>query len=179
MIVFSVSRCNSCGLVYINPRPAVSEFKTIYPENYHAFDFSEENFGIVHKIRSRLEANRVLSWCKDLPDDARILDVGCGDGFHLDLLKKYGKKTWRLDGIDIDERAVEMAKNRNLNVKLGTISDIENERENFYDFAFTVQTIEHVEQPFEFLSAIRKVLKTGGKFVVVTDNTDSYDFKLI
>ncbi len=175
---FNAMQCNSCGLVYVNPRPDVSEFRTIYPENYHAFDFSEENFGIVHKIRSRLEAKRILSWCKDLPDDARILDVGCGDGFHLELLKNYGKKTWQSDGIDIDERAVGMAENRNLNVSRGTIDDIKNERENFYDFAFTVQTVEHVEQPFEFLSAIKYVLKPGGKLVVVTDNTDSYDFRL-
>lgn len=173
---FNAMQCNSCGLVYVNPRPSVSEFETIYPSNYHSFDFSEENFGIVHKIRSRLEANRVLSWCKKLPDDAKILDVGCGDGFHLDLLKKYGNKNWSLDGIDIDKRAVEMAKKRDLNVKHGTIDDVA--ETNFYDFAFTVQTIEHVEQPFEFLKAIRKVLKTGGKLVVVTDNTDSYDFKL-
>lgn len=175
---FNAMQCDSCGLVYVNPRPDVSEFATIYPSNYHALDFSEENFGIIHKIRSRLEANRVLSWCEELPDDAKILDVGCGDGFHLELLKKYGNKKWMLEGIDIDERAVEMAKNRGLNVKQGTIVDIENEKQNFYDFAFTVQTIEHVEQPFEFLSAIRKVLKPKGKLVVVTDNTDSYDFKI-
>lgn len=175
---FNAMRCNSCGLIYVNPRPDASEFETIYPANYHAFDFSEENFGIVHKIRSRLEARRVLSWCADLPENARILDVGCGDGFHLDLLKKYGDKNWILEGIDIDERAVEMAKRRDLNVSHGTISDIETTRENFYDFAFTVQTIEHVEQPNAFLSAIKKVLKPGGKLVVVTDNTDSYDFKI-
>lgn len=175
---FSAMRCDSCGLVYLNPRPAVAEFKTIYPENYHAFDFSEKDFGIVYKIRSRLEAKRVVRWCAGLADDARILDVGCGDGFHLDLLKKHGAKNWHLEGIDIDGRAVEMATKRGLNVTLGTIQDIENERENFYDFAFTVQTIEHVEQPFEFLKAIKKVLKKGGKLVVVTDNTDSFDFKL-
>lgn len=175
---FSAMQCSACGLVYLNPRPDISEFETIYPSNYHAFDFSEEDFGIVYKIRSRLEAKRVLSWCKDLPDDARILDVGCGDGFHLNLLKQYGKKDWRLDGIDIDKRAVEMALNRKLNVRLGTIDDIKNERENSYDFAFTIQTIEHIEKPFEFLSAIEKVLKPGGKLIVVTDNTDSFDFKI-
>ncbi|MGI8495940.1 MAG: class I SAM-dependent methyltransferase, partial [Pyrinomonadaceae bacterium] len=113
---FNAMQCDSCGLVYVNPRPSVAEFVTIYPANYHAFDFSQENFGIVHKIRSRLEANRVLSWCKNLPSDARILDVGCGDGFHLELLQKYGEKNWQLEGIDIDERAVEMAKKRDLNV---------------------------------------------------------------
>lgn len=40
--------CNSCGLVYLNPRPDVSEFETIYPPNYHAFDFSEKDFGVVY-----------------------------------------------------------------------------------------------------------------------------------
>lgn len=173
---FNAMQCDSCGLVYLNPRPDVSEFATIYPANYHAFDFSEENFGIVHKIRSRLEANRVLSWCAGLADDARILDVGCGDGFHLELLKKYGGKNWLLEGIDLDARAVEMARNRGLNARLGTVQDIK--ESDFYDFAFTVQTIEHVEQPDEFLRAIKRILKPGGKLVVVTDNTDSYDFKL-
>lgn len=173
---FDAVQCDSCGLIYLNPRPDVSEFQTIYPSNYHAFDFSEENFGIVHKIRSRLEANRVLSWCKGLPDDAEILDVGCGDGFHLELLKKYGSENWRLEGIDLDARAVEMAKNRGLNVRLGTVQDIK--ETDLYDFAFTVQTIEHVEQPDDFLRSIKRVLKPGGKLVIVTDNTDSYDFRL-
>ena len=39
---FLAMRCNSCGLVYLNPRPNISEFERIYPVNYHAFDFSEK-----------------------------------------------------------------------------------------------------------------------------------------
>ncbi len=52
--IFSAMQCNSCDLVYLNPRPSVSEFDRIYPSNYHAFDFSEKDFGFVYKIRSRL-----------------------------------------------------------------------------------------------------------------------------
>ncbi len=175
--IFVAMRCDSCGLVYLNPRPDVSEFEAIYPSNYHAFDFSAEDFGVVYKIRSRLEAKRVLSWCKGLADDARILDVGCGDGFHLDLLKRYGKKSWRLEGIDFDKRAVEMAEKKNLKIHTGTAEDL-NLPKNTYDFAFMVQTIEHVEHPEKVLSAVFEILKSGGKLVVVTDNTDSIDFKL-
>ncbi len=121
--VFAAVKCASCDLVYLNPRPDVSEFATIYPSNYHAFDFAEADYGIVYKIRSRLEANRLLSWCEDLPDDARILDVGCGDGFHLKLLQEYGKKTWQLEGVDLDERAAEMAEKADLKVHVGTVED--------------------------------------------------------
>lgn len=175
--IFVAMRCDSCGLVYLNPRPDVSEFETIYPSNYHAFDFSEADFGLVYKIRSRLEANRVLSWCKGLPEKAKILDVGCGDGFHLNLLKKYGDKSWSLEGIDVDRRAAEMAEKSGLKVHIGTVESLDLPR-NTYDFAFMVQTIEHVEHPEKVLSAVSEILKPGGKLVVVTDNTDSTDFRI-
>lgn len=174
---FVAMRCDECGLVYLNPRPDVSEFETIYPANYHAFDFSEKDFGVVYKIRSRLEARRVLSWCKNLPDSAKILDVGCGDGFHLNLIKAYGNKTWQLEGIDIDERAAQMAEKSGLNVHVGTVETLDLP-ENSYDFAFMIQTIEHVAHPEMVLAAVLKILKPGARLVVVTDNTDSLDFTL-
>lgn len=174
---FLAMQCNSCGLVYLNPRPSVVEFDRIYPSSYHAFDFSEEDFGFVHKIRSRLEAKRLLELCEDLPGDARILDVGCGDGFHLNLLKKYGKAGWTLEGVDIDRRAAQMAEKAGLKVHIGTIEELDLP-ENTYDLAFMIQTIEHVEKPEKVLSAVRKILKPNGKLVVVTDNTGSFDFAL-
>jgi 2-polyprenyl-3-methyl-5-hydroxy-6-metoxy-1,4-benzoquinol methylase len=173
---FIAMQCNSCGLVYLNPRPAISEFEKIYPSNYHAFDFSEKHFGIIHKIRSQLEAKRLLSWCKGLPDHARILDVGCGDGFHLKLLREYGKKTWKLEGVDLDRRAVKLAEKSGLNVYLGSIETLDLPL-NSYDLAMMIATIEHVENPVEILSAVRKLLKPDGKLVIVTDNTDSLDFR--
>jgi 2-polyprenyl-3-methyl-5-hydroxy-6-metoxy-1,4-benzoquinol methylase len=173
---FFAMKCNTCSLVYLNPRPDISEFEKIYPKNYHAFDFSVKDFGIVYKIRSRLEAKRLLSWCDGLPDDARILDVGCGDGFHLNLLRQYGKKSWTPEGIDMDKRAIDMAQKAGLTVHRGSVETIDLPL-NSYDLAFTVQTIEHVEKPDEVLNGIRKLLKPGGRLVIVTDNTDSLDFK--
>ena len=148
---FSAVRCHACGLVYLNPRPDVSEFETIYPPDYHAFDFSERDFGVVYKIRSRLEAKRLLSWCAGLPNDARILDVGCGDGFHLNLLKQYGSKNWTLEGVDVDKRAARMAEKAGLKVHLGTIEEI-NLPPNSFDLAIMIQTIEHVAAPYDSLS---------------------------
>ena len=174
--IFSALRCHSCGLIYLNPRPDISGFEKIYPSNYHAFNFSEKEFGIVYKIRSWLEAKRLLHSCGDLPDNAHILDVGCGDGFHLNLLRQYGKKSWLLEGIDMDKRAVEMAKKSGLIVHRGSIESIDLQQ-NSYDFAFMIQTIEHLEKPVEVLQGIRKFLKPGGKLLIVTDNTGSFDFK--
>lgn len=175
--VFAAMQCNLCGLVYLNPRPSVSEFERIYPPTYHAFDFSAEEFGFVHKVRSRLEANRLLALCKDLGNDTKILDVGCGDGFHLRLLRDYGNKNWTLEGLDASEKAVEAANKSGIKVHLGTAEN-NDLPENTYDLAFLIQTIEHVEKPNEVLPAICRVLKPNGKLIIVTDNTDSFDFKL-
>jgi SAM-dependent methyltransferase len=173
---FLAVKCRGCGLVYLNPRPAMTELDRIYPPDYHAFDFSADRYGFVYKVRQRLEAKRILKACKDLPDNARILDVGCGDGFHLDLLQKFGKSSWQLEGIDMSDRAVEMGKLRGLEIHQGTVQSMAIP-EGTYDLAFMIATIEHVDQPLEVLQAVGKMLKPGGRVVMVTDNTDTLDFK--
>lgn len=174
---FLAVRCKSCSLIYLNPRPSISEFDKIYPPTYHAFDFTQKKFGLAFKVRSYLEARRLLHRCRNLPDNARILDVGCGDGFHLGLLREFGKKNWTLEGIDLDKRAIEMATHSGFNVHFGSVEQVELPVESF-DMIFMIQTIEHVEKPDEVLRAIYKLLRKGGRLVIVTDNTGSIDFKL-
>jgi len=164
---FYVSQCNSCRLVYLNPRPDISEFKRIYPSNYHAFEFSEKEFGFVYKVRRRLEANRLLSWCNDLPEDARILDVGSGDGFHLDVLREFGKNNWQLEGLDVDERAVKIGRKNGLTIHHGTL-ETANLPKKAYDLIILVQTVEHVAEPTRLLRQIRSILRPGTKIVCKT-----------
>ena len=174
---FTAMQCRECSLVYLNPRPTFEEFERIYPPNYHAFEFSESEFGFVFKVRRRLEANRLLSWCKNLPENAKIIDIGCGDGFHLELLKDFGKKTWTLEGVDADERAASMAEKKGLTVHCGLLENLDLKAES-YDLAILIQTIEHVADPPQLLREVRSLLRPGGRIVIVTDNTDSLDFTL-
>lgn len=172
---FDVYRCRQCGNVYLNPRPDVTEFARIYPATYHALDFSAKNYSLVHRIRSRLEALRLLRYCEGVPDDARILDVGCGDGFHLKLLKQYGNPNWTLEGADLDPRAADLVRQAGLTVHQGSLEDLALEADQ-YDLVYMIQTIEHVARPDALCAAIFRILKPGGRLVVVTDNTDSIDF---
>ncbi len=174
---FLAVQCPRCRLVYLDPRPALSEMGRIYPDSYHAFSFDEEQFGVVHRVRSRLEARRLLRAGRGLPSDASVLDVGCGDGFHLDLLRRHGPPGWRLRGVDTDERAVAAARRKGLSVELSTIegADIE---PGSVDMALCIQTIEHVADPVVLLQAIARVLRPGGRLYLITDSTDSPDFAL-
>lgn len=174
---FLVVRCNTCGLVFLDPRPTEAELERIYPPNYHAFDFSEERFGLVHDVRSRLEARRVLKSARDLPADALIVDVGCGDGFHLDLLRRFGESGWTLQGVEPDARAAEVASERGIDVHQTTLIDADIEP-GTVDLVLLIQTIEHVADPSKLLGEVKTVLKPGGRLLVVTDNVGSPDFRI-
>jgi SAM-dependent methyltransferase len=173
---FLAVQCKCCELVYLNPRPAMAELDRIYPPDYHAFDFSADRYGFVYKVRRRLEAKRLLRACKGLSADARILDVGCGDGFHLKLLKDFGQKTWQLEGIDMSDRAAEIGQRQGLTIHPGVVQSV-NLPKGSYDLALMIATVEHVDDPQIVLAAVRDLLKPGGQLIIVTDNTDTLDFK--
>jgi SAM-dependent methyltransferase len=174
---FEALQCRTCGLVYLDQRPAVSELGRIYPPEYHAFDFSPAKFGLAYAVRRRLEARRALRWCRGLDPQARILDVGCGDGFHLRLLREFGSPGWRLEGVDLSERAVSAARRVGLTVHRGDVQNLAL-ADGSYDLALLIATIEHVEDPLGVLTAVRRLLRPGGRVVIVTDNTEAVSFAL-
>jgi len=163
--------------VFLEERPALSEFDRIYPDSYHAYQFNEAEFGFVYRVRRWLEAKRLLALCGDLEDGARILDVGCGDGFHLSLLRDFGQPHWKLEGVDASRRAVEAALSRGFPIRHGMFEDLTLPA-NHYDMVLLIATIEHVADPVGLLQAVARVLKPGARLLLVTDTTDTLDFLL-
>lgn len=172
--VWHMKRCEACDVLLLDPRPASDQFDVVYPPHYHAFAFDKAQYGLIHNVRRRLEAKRLLGLFHDLPADARILDVGCGDGFHLSLLKDYGPKGWHLEGIDASERAVARARANGLDVTLGTVERARNAPRSI-DAILTIMTVEHVNDPASLIRTAAALLKPGGRLVVVTDNARSLD----
>lgn len=143
---FLAVRCRQCRMVYLNPRPADDESARIYPDNYHAFQFRPTKYGFVYRVRRRLEARRLLRWCRCLPSDARILDVGCGDGFHLGLLREFGLPGWKLEGVDADPRAITSARESGLTIHLGGV-ETASLPASAYHLILLVMTVEHLSDP--------------------------------
>ncbi len=174
---FLAMQCVSCGLVYLRLRPAESELGRIYPPEYHAFDFSAEKFGLAFTVRRRLEARRLLRFCRGLAPDARILDVGCGDGFHLKLLRDFGAPTWQLEGVDTSDLAVAAGRRAGLVMHQGAVETLDH-LHGRYDMALLIATVEHVAHPVQVLDSVRKLLRPGGRVAVVTDNAAAWSRRL-
>jgi SAM-dependent methyltransferase len=79
--------------------------------------------------------------------------------------------------VDLDKRAVDRAVSQGLKVHWATIETAGLARES-YDLIFMIMTIEHVEKPDEVLRAAYNLLRKSGSLVIVTDNTDSVDFRI-
>ena len=169
-------RCGRCGLLVLSPRPAADQFDRIYPPGYHAFAFTPERFGLAHVVRRRLEAARLLRAFAGLPADARVLDVGCGDGFHLRLLRDFGPG-WQVLGVDPSERANRRAAAAGLPVRVGTVETLP-AADGRFDAALMVMTVEHLADPLATVRAVRDRLTPGGRLVVVTDDAGSPDARL-
>jgi SAM-dependent methyltransferase len=174
---FLAVRCRGCGTVYLDLRPVASELPRIYPPSYHAFDFSSQRFGLSYRVRRVLEAHRLLGFCRGLGPQARILDVGCGDGFHLRLLRESGPPGWSIEGVDPSDRAVGAATATGLRVHQGRIEDLDLPESSF-DLALLMATIEHVDDPIGMLTRVRALLRPGGRLVLTTDNAQSWSFRI-
>jgi 2-polyprenyl-3-methyl-5-hydroxy-6-metoxy-1,4-benzoquinol methylase len=99
----------------------------------------------------------------------RLLEIGCGGGAGLESMQKIG---WRVTGLDFDEGAVNNARNKGLDVRLGQLSAQAFADENF-DAVVMSHVIEHVPSPDKLLAECRRILKKEGILVVLTPNADS------
>lgn len=171
-------RCRECRLVYVNPRPATSELATIYPGHYYSFDEAKRDSWVVSVLRGRLEAMKVRFFKRYAGGGRRrILDVGCGDGRFLGVLEKYGPSEWEVLGIDIDEGAINRARQKGLKAYRTRLEDFDPGAEKF-DMVVLFQVIEHVSEPREMCAKIRELLKPGGVFVIETPDVAGWDERL-
>ncbi|MCX5637004.1 MAG: class I SAM-dependent methyltransferase [Planctomycetota bacterium] len=98
---------------------------------------------------------------KYLPDNAVVLEGGCGTGHLVDALGFWGYKSI---GIDFAEKTVNMIKSiqPNLNVLYGDVRSLPFE-ENTFDGYFSLGVIEHFWDGYgEILEEMKRVIKPGG-----------------
>jgi SAM-dependent methyltransferase len=97
-----------------------------------------------------------------LPEQARILDAGCGSGRNMVELAHHGAVT----GIELSETSVELARERNVGEVLeGSVMDMPFDDAAF-DLTVSLDVIEHLEDDVGALGELRRVTKPGGALLV-------------
>jgi SAM-dependent methyltransferase len=97
------------------------------------------------------------------PQDARILEIGCGTGHNLPMLGVFGE----VDAIEIDPAAGAIASHR-LGKPVGSapLPELAGVAEGQYDLIAVLDVIEHIDDDVAALKAMAKRLKPGGKILI-------------
>jgi 2-polyprenyl-3-methyl-5-hydroxy-6-metoxy-1,4-benzoquinol methylase len=104
----------------------------------------------------------------------RLLDVGCGGGGTMKLMKEWG---WHVEGVDFDSAAIENARKKGLTAHLGALSD-QAFADNSFDAVIMSHVVEHVPRPIDFLREVYRILRPGGRLVIATPNAWSLGHRL-
>jgi len=174
---FSVVRCRKCNFVYLSPRPDVSELDRIYPPHYIPYRFDNYLSPLVRWLRMRVQMGKVRALARFAPENAAILDVGCGGGFFLQCLREHGSPGWRLTGSDFSGSAMDRVRRMNFEAIPGDFStqSIPNES---YDVVVLNQVIEHMADPSAIVTKAYRVLRPGGVIFVETPSLEGWDAQL-
>jgi len=132
--------------------------------------------GMERDMTGIYEAKLLKEWISAMPDvqamlesGVQVADVGCGSGRVLIMLAKAFPKS-RYVGIDIFEPLIERAKS---NAEAAGVSNLVSYKAldpsfgmpDQYDLITTFDVVHEVVNPLGLLRAIRKGLKTGGRYV--------------
>ncbi len=98
-----------------------------------------------------------------LPDDARILEIGCGTGHNLAMLGEFGA----VEAIEIDDASRTLASER-LGRPVGTapLPELPGVARAAYDLVAVLDVVEHIEDDVAALAAMATLLKPGGKILI-------------
>lgn len=177
---FNLIRCRRCGLTYINPRPTKDEIKKYYPSRYKTRKILKNPVLIEKRLkqyrRKRISLFFKNPWYIDLPIETTVLDVGCGAGDLLLLLKERGCNAY---GIDVDEiTCTYLSETMNLNVINCDIDNGTSFQAGFFDLVIMRHSLEHLHNPVNVLHEVRRIMKPGGLLIVGVPNIESYVSKI-
>lgn len=158
---FSIRRCSACTVARTEPQPVtIDEF---YPPRYRRYGRATlAALTLLYRWRAR-------GWSRRLGAPGVALEVGCGDGWMLQALRR---RSWRVVGV---ERTVDSARFAALQQRLPVlVGDISALRLGSLDAVILFQVLEHLKDPLGVLRTCAGLLRPGGQLIISVPNIESW-----
>lgn len=104
-----------------------------------------------------------------IPQNSRVLDVGCNSGILGVLLKSQGKNCY-VNGIDVVPELVQKAIKNGTYASEGVAEDLSIHPNGAFDIVVCVEVLEHLYDPLVAIKEAKRVLKPKGKYIVSIPN---------
>lgn len=153
-------RCQSCGFIFSQSIPTPEELENHY-KGYGRNDYlSPITIKRYEELLDTMEPFRKTN---------KLLDVGCGIGYFLEVAKKRG---WEVYGTEYTDEAIRICEEKGLTMNKGKLNP-ENYDLGQFDIITSFEVIEHINNPNEELNNFHQLLRSGGLVYVTTPNFNS------
>jgi SAM-dependent methyltransferase len=176
---FAVVRCRQCGLARLDPRPSRQELRAYYPETYW-FAPDPSLVGRLEEWYRRLVLRGHVRFVERALRSSRahgpLLDVGCGGGLFLGMMRRRG---FRVIGLDFSPQAAAVAwRHQQAPAVAGDLEHAPWRRGSFAAISMS-HVLEHLPDPRAYLAAAHHLLAPDGRLIVHVPNAASWQFRLL
>lgn len=181
---YKVKRCNTCASYSVNPAPNEAALNDYYNNgkcNLLLNDLLKTRYkktvDFILDDRIRIVLNLIGEIKKK---DVNLLEIGCSSGAFLAKLKhfiadKFPDKRILLAGIDIDANAIQSNVDKELELTVANAETFVRSAAGKYDIIVHFELIEHLIDPFSFMTNLHKLLTTNGRMLFSTPNADGLE----
>lgn len=164
--VYWIKKCQACGHGFVANMPTEEVISAYYATQESDVQYSFPEKGV------RKHSKRLMRWLSQVKDKpGKMLDIGCGQGVHLEVAKSQG---WNVVGIDHSETSQKICRTRGIEA-YESLNDFKQQcKPNAqFDVISYWEVIEHLPDPLKFLEDIKGYLKEDGVLVFSTPNFNS------
>ena len=158
----------------------LDQARSVKPDWYVAEQPTEQISPWRHHIKKRriFVENAISAYTRSVGRDrvSTLLDLGCGDGNHLEYLQKYADALYGSD-YNFVRLARSGIRNSSAILFLADILDYP-ARDGFFDVVFFNHVIEHIPQDGDALKTVYRILKPNGLLVLGTPNEGAWWWQL-
>jgi SAM-dependent methyltransferase len=152
-----LGRCRACDMVYATTRPTDQELDDLYSSYPIKADLSPI---------TRIRFTELLSGMEAYRNTNRILDVGSGSGFFLDVAATQG---WSVYGVEYDPAIVHACAQRGIIMQQGSFDPDSWDLASF-DVLTSFEVLEHVMDPHSEVAKFARSVRPGGLLYITTPN---------
>ncbi|SIS61648.1 class I SAM-dependent methyltransferase [Belliella pelovolcani] len=169
---FLLCKCNSCTLIFTNPRPDKESIGKYYEfEDYISHQDQANNLiNSLYKLVRRITLKQKIKWINTIHrGKGNLLDYGCGTGYFLKAASEDG---WNVKGIEPNKQARNIAQQFQLDVS-ANLSGINSDSK--FDIITLFHVLEHIHNLKEISLSLRDKLNPNGTLLIAVPNKDSWD----